>query len=86
MVTTQLYHALHNEKLLPEEVVWEDLDEFLKRQGNSAIPPRTVRATLGTTVSASACHPATRRLPRDRARPMPTRQTAATSSSTDGCL
>ncbi|KAL6358974.1 hypothetical protein LRP88_09172 [Fusarium phalaenopsidis] len=36
MVTTQLYHALHNEKLLPEEVVWEDLDEFWKRQGNLA--------------------------------------------------
>ncbi|KAJ4308456.1 hypothetical protein N0V84_012091 [Fusarium piperis] len=36
MVTTQLYHALHNEKLLPEEVVWEDLDEFWERQGNSA--------------------------------------------------
>lgn len=36
MVTTQLYHALHNEKLLPEEVVWEDLDEFWKRQGDSA--------------------------------------------------
>ncbi|RSM00094.1 hypothetical protein CEP52_009325 [Fusarium oligoseptatum] len=36
MVTTQLYHALHNEKLLPEDVVWEDLDEFWKRQGNSA--------------------------------------------------
>ncbi|UPK99330.1 hypothetical protein LCI18_010265 [Fusarium solani-melongenae] len=36
MVTTQLYHALHNEKLLLEEVVWEDLDEFWKRQGNSA--------------------------------------------------
>ncbi|KAI8719775.1 hypothetical protein NCS52_00759500 [Fusarium sp. LHS14.1] len=36
MATTQLYHALHNEKLLPEEVVWEDLDEFWKRQGNSA--------------------------------------------------
>ncbi|EEU48956.1 uncharacterized protein NECHADRAFT_75637 [Fusarium vanettenii 77-13-4] len=36
MAITQLYHALHNEKLLPEEVVWEDLDEFWKRQGNSA--------------------------------------------------
>ncbi|RMJ04643.1 hypothetical protein CDV36_014687 [Fusarium kuroshium] len=44
MVTTQLYHALHNEKLLPEEVVWEDLDEFWKMQGNSAFfvgdPPK----------------------------------------------
>lgn len=36
MVTTQLYQALHNKKLLPEDVVWEDLDEFWKRQGNSA--------------------------------------------------
>ncbi|KAM0441305.1 hypothetical protein ACHAPT_000614 [Fusarium lateritium] len=36
MCTTQLYHALHQEKLLPAEVVWEDLDEFWKMQGNSA--------------------------------------------------
>lgn len=34
MVTTQFYHALRNEKLLPEQLAWEDLDTFWKMQGN----------------------------------------------------
>lgn len=34
MCITQLYHALRQEKLLPAEMAWEDLDVFWKMQGN----------------------------------------------------
>ncbi|KAH8685022.1 hypothetical protein BGZ61DRAFT_507303 [Ilyonectria robusta] len=37
MYTTQLYHALRQEKLLPDQLVWEDLETFWKMQGDSAI-------------------------------------------------
>ncbi|KPM42245.1 hypothetical protein AK830_g4351 [Neonectria ditissima] len=37
MCTTQLYHALRQEKLLPDHLAWEDLDTFWKMQGDSAV-------------------------------------------------
>lgn len=36
MCTTQLYHALRQESLLSDQVVWEDLEKVWKLQGNSA--------------------------------------------------
>jgi hypothetical protein len=37
MCTTQLYHALRQEKLLSDHFVWEDLETFWKMQGDSAV-------------------------------------------------
>jgi hypothetical protein len=35
MVTTQLYHALRQEKCLPDGLVWKDLEKFWAMQGNA---------------------------------------------------
>lgn len=62
MCTTQLYHALRQESLLSDQVVWEDLEKLWKLQGNSAFfvgdPPTNREAyfknyCLSTGVSAS---------------------------------
>ncbi|KAH7109943.1 hypothetical protein EDB81DRAFT_832677 [Dactylonectria macrodidyma] len=37
MCTTQLYHALRQEKLLSDQFAWEDLETFWKMQGDSAV-------------------------------------------------
>lgn len=37
MCTTQLYHALRQEKLLSDHLAWEDLETFWKMQGDSAV-------------------------------------------------
>ncbi|KFH43143.1 hypothetical protein ACRE_060800 [Hapsidospora chrysogenum ATCC 11550] len=36
MCVTQLYYALRQEGLLPEDLVWEDLDTFISMQGSEA--------------------------------------------------
>ncbi|CAH0028290.1 unnamed protein product [Clonostachys rhizophaga] len=36
MVTTQLYHALHQEKLLGDDMIWEDLKTIWDMQGNAS--------------------------------------------------
>ncbi|KAF4978473.1 hypothetical protein FZEAL_5159 [Fusarium zealandicum] len=70
MCTTQLYHALRHEKLLPEPAVWDDLEAFWKMQGNSAFfvgnPPTTREGyfnnyCLSIGVSASNFAPAKRK-------------------------
>ncbi|KAM5380809.1 hypothetical protein ACJZ2D_003333 [Fusarium nematophilum] len=67
MCTMQLYHALRHEKLLPDQVVWEDLEAFWKMQGNPTFfvgdPPTTREGyfrnyCLGIGVSASNWAPA----------------------------
>ncbi|KAF4470290.1 Ank-repeat mbp1 [Fusarium albosuccineum] len=44
MNTVQLYQALRQENLIPEDAVWEDLDSFWQMQGNSTFfvgdPPK----------------------------------------------
>jgi hypothetical protein len=70
MCTTQLYHALRHEKLLPDQVVWEDLETCWKMQGNPAFfvgdPPTTRESyfrnyCLSIGVSASNWAPAKRK-------------------------
>jgi hypothetical protein len=70
MCTTQLYHALRHEKLLPDRVVWEDLENCWKMQGNPAFfvgdPPMTREGyfrnyCLSIGVSASNWAPAKRK-------------------------
>ncbi|CAJ2500264.1 Uu.00g031170.m01.CDS01 [Anthostomella pinea] len=60
--TTQLYHVLRHDKLLPDDLIWDDLEKFWKSQGDGAFfvgDPPTDRAgyfknyslSVGTSVT-----------------------------------
>lgn len=59
----QLYHALHNERLLPKDCIWDDLQELWTLQGDASFfvgdPPTTKEAYFSNyslSIGTSATH------------------------------